>query len=54
MERVKGIILHLVGYKGKPDRTGTSPDGEGSGTNGRGTGNGPSLGPGVSGGYRWI
>ena len=46
----KGNNSSSGGYKGKPDGTGTSPDGEGSGTNGRGTGNGPSLGPGVSGG----
>jgi hypothetical protein len=38
------------GYKGKPDGTGTSPDGEGKGTSGMGSGDGPSLGPGISGG----
>ena len=38
------------GYKGKPDGTGASPDGEGKGTSGMGSGDGPSLGPGVSGG----
>ena len=38
------------GYKGKPDGTGASTDGEGKGTSGMGSGDGPSLGPGVSGG----
>ena len=38
------------GYEGKPDGTGSSTNGEGKGTSGMGTGDGPSLGPGVSGG----
>lgn len=46
----KGGDNNTGGYKGKPDGTGTSPDGEGQGTSGMGTGDGPSLGPGVSGG----
>jgi hypothetical protein len=46
----KGGDSNSGGYKGKPDGTGTSPDGEGKGTLGSGTGDGPSLGPGVSGG----
>lgn len=46
----KGGNNNTGGYKGKPDGTGSSPDGEGKGTSGMGTGDGPSLGPGVSGG----
>jgi len=46
----KGGSSQSGGYKGKPDGIGSSPDGEGKGTMGQGTGDGPSLGPGVSGG----